>query len=894
VTYAARAVIVLSRGAWGLGALVALTLLVTFLRTDVAVVPLRAGVGALALLGCWMPAAALLGLAALLPLAGTVARLSGGPISGPVVAEALVLAALAPWLARKALRLLPPSPPEQRCAPPAALFAAILAASCAVQIAELAPQMGTSALVSELWSFLTAYYFERSSLFGMIVATAANVEGLGLLLMTAWITGRDADASRRLVIALVAASAGAAALNLHHLLSLASADAAPLAALRELWLQARISLQVDRNAAGSLFAMMGLLATGLWPGSRGWVRTALLVAMVLIGAGLWMTGSRVAMAGVVAGAVLLIALLARGRSGLSPGRALGAAVAVVLVATAGAAVYPSTRNPSVAGSLTGRQELAIAAVEMWAAHPVFGSGIGRFYARSNEYGHPQMSLVLPPGSAGENAHNNFLQVLAELGIAGFAAFLWVLGTAAAPAVLAIRSRALPPVWLGVTAGVATFMGTWLTGHPLLVPETLYLFLIVLGILAAAPLPGMAHVRWSRRALAAVASVIVIGALPLRMQEAVDSVDLEHMGLGVSVWQRDPVVERYRWAEKSSTVFVPTRAGVIDVPLKAGAGTVDVELWLDGRLANRVVLSDRDWTHVRLVVAPAKRRFRRLELRGTSSTGIVSLMVGKAVGAFGDLQPVVVPPGPAVRARAAGDFDGDGASDVLIYEPAEGTWRAGNRVVERLGGPGEVPAPGDYDGDGRTEIAKFREADGTWRIAGGRTVQLGGPGDVPVPGDYDGDGRAEAALFAPQGGAWRFIGRADVMYGDPGDVPVPGDYDGDGRLDVAVYRPSTTVWYVRDQFATQFGDPADLPVPGDYDGDGTTDLAVFRPSDRTWYVRGQRAVVYGAPGDVPLPGDYDGDGRTDIAVYRPVTGKWFVFRETSSGLLFRLWWILSRR
>ena len=124
--------------------------------------------------------------------------------------------------------------------------------------------------------------------------------------------------------------------------------------------------------------------------------------------------------------------------------------------------------------------------------------------------------------------------------------------------------------------------------------------------------------------------------------------------------------------------------------------------------------------------------------------------------------------PGLTRAPAGDFTGDGKSDVMVYRPSTGTW----------------------------VILKSGNSSATW------SYQWGQSGDLPVPGDYDGDGRADVAVFRPSDGNW-FILTSSTNYttwdvhqwGSYGDIPVPGDYDGDGKTDVTVYRPSTGNWFI---------------------------------------------------------------------------------------------------
>ena len=113
---------------------------------------------------------------------------------------------------------------------------------------------------------------------------------------------------------------------------------------------------------------------------------------------------------------------------------------------------------------------------MFVHHPVFGVGVGRFFSTSAEYLSPAFRSVVPS----ENAHNNFLQVLAELGIVGFVPFVWLIGAVVVVVWRRRRSGPLPRSAAAGAAGLSAFVLTWFGGHPLLVAEAAYPFWLLLG------------------------------------------------------------------------------------------------------------------------------------------------------------------------------------------------------------------------------------------------------------------------------------------------------------------------------------------------------------------------------------------------------------------------------
>lgn len=260
-----------------------------------------------------------------------------------------------------------------------------------------------------------------------------------------------------------------------------------------------------------------------------------------------------------------------------------------------------------------------------------------------------------------------------------------------------------------------------------------------------------------------------------------------------------------------------------------------------------------------------------------------------------------------------DFDGDGASDLAVYNTLTGAWYIGS--VHRWlilgwdvpwGGSEYRPINGDYDGDRTTDLAVYNETRGLWSIASLSrwavivpSASFGGPGLTPVSGDYNGDGIYDFALYQGPDGFWYIVASTGVplVWGTSltgtGYIPVSGDYDGDKISDVALYNTSQGYWFITSMtgtavtWGTLWGSSTMVPVSGDYDGDGYSDLAVYQESTGLWYIWSlhrqaliANAIYFGGPGLTPVPGDYDGDGACDLVVYQESTGYWYL--RTVSG------------
>lgn len=197
--------------------------------------------------------------------------------------------------------------------------------------------------------------------------------------------------------------------------------------------------------------------------------------------------------------------------------------------------------------------------------------------------------------------------------------------------------------------------------------------------------------------------------------------------------------------------------------------------------------------------------------------------------------------PNVKALA-GDFDGDGLSDVALTG-ASGWWTIPVAFANNSDGSFRVTNLSLDD----TEFAGWAASPNVWAVTG----------------DFNGDGRTDVALTG--GAGWWTI-------------PVAFS-NGDGSFHVT----DQSVWTAFNNYATVAGA---RPVVGDFNGDGLTDIAIMPGEWETYAIPvalsngdgnftvqiesvtsgDTNFVEYAAqPGVQAIAGDFNGDGLGDIAL-----------------------------
>jgi O-antigen ligase len=566
------------------------------------------------------PGPGLVALAGIGAFAGPITALAGSPLPGSRLLEQLVLATIvgSAWHGRRERAAL-------RLTEPALLVAVTAAASAmAVQPALMVREAPGLTIWEHLRLLAAGGYFERSPLSNPLFFAVLILEGMALAVTAESLTRRDARLAPRVVGMMAVGCAGLALLSLLKLIGAALRTDTVLASFARVFAQVRVSELPDLNAAGSVFAMVGLASFGVLVTHRRswWVASSL----ALVALGLWMAGSRSAMMAVAVVLAVLIVLEAvrrRGRGRVVASVGLASLVAVCLC---GLMLYPSARNVGFGPALATREVLARAGLNMWRSAPVFGVGVGRFYDESSQFGADALN---PYGGNSGNAHDNFLQVLAEEGLVGLGALLVLLGVVLLPAVQAERSSSRP-FRRFVLAGIAAYVLTWFTGHPQLVPEAAFLFWLLFGVAAALTSPPRSS-PWRLGAVVAAAALILVA--PIRADWTIRQANFEYLGEGLSpYWEPELDGVRYREAGGHFALYLPADGTAVVLPLRRESNAPDplvFSLHVGATSLGEVRLSGEGWRNVPLDLPRLNRRFALVDFEavGQLPAGDV-VLVGK--------------------------------------------------------------------------------------------------------------------------------------------------------------------------------------------------------------------------------------------------------------------------
>lgn len=590
-------------------------------------ISLKSTVAALLLLAGLRPLWALAVLATLGPLATPLQSWLGSPpISGNEMLQMLVLAVVCGASVREVVR---PGVPTAG-SPAAWVLAAIFAASAIVVTSVQAEVFAASDWGARwIWEQMTRWYFLHPRALPAVHHATIWIAGLGAAALAAREIRQQPEWGPRLAQCALLGLAGEAVFSWLRLQTIALRAPDPLFAFLQHAVSTRISPHFpDLNAVGSVFA----LATTAWltwlvaPAvSRGW-RVVSALAFVVCAGALWLTQSRAAFFATALVSIVVWLRITR------PSRRVvaGLAIAVLVIATLFTVTNINRVSRASAGDAARvRVGLAVTGVRMAADHPVFGVGIGEFRARALEYTSADLIALFPVAGGGENAHNQWVQVLGETGIIGLLAFCAYWCGLLLPAARHAGTGPRVPM-AALAAGLTALLLSALLGHPFLTPFVTLTTLLIGGILHGLSPVTVGDGRRGRWIAAACIAALVI-SLPFRVVAARRAVDLDNVVVGATAIVGELEGVRFRRAEPQAVLFVRTDAEIVDIPLRAESGVgCRVTVSIDGNTADEVYVTSDRWQRARFLFREPETRWnsRRVNVRASSDS--CQLLIGRVV------------------------------------------------------------------------------------------------------------------------------------------------------------------------------------------------------------------------------------------------------------------------
>lgn len=230
--------------------------------------------------------------------------------------------------------------------------------------------------------------------------------------------------------------------------------------------------------------------------------------------------------------------------------------------------------------------------------PLVGHGIGSFLRRYPFYsgfneaqktGKTYSSYQKP-----ENAHNYFIQLAVDMGLSGLALFVLVLAAVFRSGLASLET--LRPARLGLIAGLAGYLATCMTGHPLLLPSQQFMFWFAaaaISVPSSKPAPlSMKPLHPARVVVVCICCAVLAGYMLMFFSRG-DRADYE---LGFYAWERwnnQPM----RWTMKKSFASMPAASDIIRMnaaasPHNMGEKGLDLTLKIDDVVLDRQLFFEK--------------------------------------------------------------------------------------------------------------------------------------------------------------------------------------------------------------------------------------------------------------------------------------------------------------
>ncbi len=274
--------------------------------------------------------------------------------------------------------------------------------------------------------------------------------------------------------------------------------------------------------------------------------------------------------------------------------------------------------------LKGRVTLWRRGLEMAHDSPLLGVGWGSFYEQSFLY--QDSSAGVTSWGEGvwnpemENAHNQYLQILTETGLLGFALAALLMGQWLRVALCAAAWGHGGRRWAvrGYLAGILALSGTLLTGHALLLTEMLFLLWVFIGLALVTPRGPHRVLLASHPAIWRVALVAVVLVFAGRAWTSRGAPELIHHGTGFYPPTTEPNTGiLFQWTSGQTSMLLRNLRGECALYLsnaRPDQEPVPVEILINGEMRERVVLTDFHWWPHRYPIDLPLNTVYRVDLR----------------------------------------------------------------------------------------------------------------------------------------------------------------------------------------------------------------------------------------------------------------------------------------
>ncbi len=255
----------------------------------------------------------------------------------------------------------------------------------------------------------------------------------------------------------------------------------------------------------------------------------------------------------------------------------------------------------------------------------------------------------------------------------------------------------------------------------------------------------------------------------------------------------------------------------------------------------------------------------------------------------------------------GDFNGDALSDLGLHNSETGTWEIclsdGEEFEAALDWLSDwpndpdtakdwIPTGGDFNGDGKTDVALYNNTNGKLQVA------LADDDSFDLPADED---EKTWLTFIDASYDWQ---------------PFTGNFNADRFTDFGLYNKDSGQVLValgtgsgfnlsddkeQNSWLKDFGGSKEwILLPGDFNGDSLSDICVFNKTDGIFKVAFSNTSSLIAQADNwienyakdqdPIISDFNNDGLTDIGYWDSAEGKWYYAASTGNGFVDKGVWL----